>query len=74
MLTRTNQDQMELPRPPLLHGLLAIICKVIFDLFLFHERRKNSLIDRIVYRTIPSVTDITLARKKSLTDRQQSTR
>jgi hypothetical protein len=49
---------MKFPGPPLLHGLLPIARKVEFNFLLFHERRKNGLIDWIVCRVVLSVTDV----------------
>ena len=57
---------MKFSCPPLLHGLLPIASKVILNLLLFHERRKNSLINRIVCMTVLSANLRYLDQKKKV--------
>lgn len=46
----TYQYKMEVPSSPFIHSFLTVLRYVKLDLFLGHERRKDSLIDRIVWQ------------------------
>ena len=63
---KTHQDQMKSSSPPLLHRFLTIASKVILDFLSFHEGRKDSLINRIIFINLISHKKKYIKRKHNI--------
>ena len=48
----TRQDQVENARTPLVDGLLAVLCNIILNFLLPHERGQNRLVNGVIWGTL----------------------